>query len=136
MNAEQKRAWLVVISFVVCVVLFAPLALFIPVKAALGVFGLMGVSGLGAFIGRGEKTDERDRSIARHATLAGFAVSYTIFVLALMGVWFVAFLFHGRLQVSVHILPGIVFLGGFTFYLIRSVLVLVGYRLHAEADDA
>jgi hypothetical protein len=122
------------ISFAVCIVLFAVLALFIRASAALGGFGLIGLNGFGVFIGRGEKTDERDRSIARNASLGGFAASYSIFVLALMGVWTVAFIFHGRLQVSVHVLPGIVFLGGFTFYLVRAVAVLVGYRLHVEAD--
>ena len=135
MNAEQKRAWLIVIVFVVSVVLFAVLAPFIGARAAIGAFGFFGVGGLAGFIGRGEKPDERDISILRKATMLGFAASYLIFVLGLMGVWFAVFMFHGRSQVSVHVLPAIVGLGGITHYLVRAVAILVGYRLHAEADD-
>lgn len=136
MNAEQKRAWLMLISFAVCAVLFAVLVPFVGAKAAPAVFGLWGLNGFDVFMWRrGEKCDERDRSILRHASMFGFAASYLVFVLGLMGVWSVAFLFHGRSQVSVHVLPGIVFLGGFTCFLARAVGVLVGYRCHVEADD-
>lgn len=135
MNAEQKRAWLAVITCAVCVVLFAALAPFVGVHAATAAFGFFGVNGFAVFIGRREKPDERDISILRKATIAGFAASYMIFVLGLMGVWFAAFMFHGRSQVSVHVLPAIVLSGWMTCYLVRAIAVLVGYRRHAEADD-
>jgi hypothetical protein len=135
MNAEQKRAWFTVIVFAVCVILYAALAPFIGARAATGAFGLFGFWGLAGFIGRREKPDERDISILRKATMLGFAASYLIFVLGLMSVWFAAFMFHGRSQVSVHVLPAIVGLGAITHYLVRAVATLVGYRLHVEADD-
>jgi hypothetical protein len=135
MNAEQKRAWLMLISFAMCAVLFAVLAPFVGAWRATAVFGLWGFNGFGVFIGRGEKFDERDKSILRCATLAGFAASYPTFCLALMVVWMATFQFHGRSQISVHVLPEIVLLAGTTLFLVRSVAVLVGYRRHAEADD-
>ena len=118
-----------------CVILFATLAPFVGVRAATGAFGFFGAVGFAGFLGRGEKPDERDISIVRKATIIGFAASYLIFVLGLMSVWFAYFLFHGRSQVSMHVLPAIVFLGGMTLWLVRAVAVLVGYRCYAEADD-
>ena len=135
MNAEQKRAWLGLISCVVCLVLFAVLAPFIGAQAAMGAFGILGVNGFRQLIGRGEKLDERDTSILRRAVAVGFVASYLTFVLALMGVWIVTFECHGRSQISVHVLPIIGFWGFLMVILVQSVAVLVGYRRHAEADD-
>jgi hypothetical protein len=135
MNAEQKRAWLMLISFVVCGVLFAVLAPFVGAQAAIVAFAPVGLNAFGVLIGRGEKVDERDKSILRRAALAGFAASYLIFVLALMGMWTTTFMFHGSSQVSVHVLPDVVTLGFFTALIVRAVAVLVGYRRHVEADD-
>lgn len=135
MNAEQKRGWVMLISCVVCVVLFVALLPFIGAQGATAAFALMGLNAFGVLIGRGEKVDERDKSILRRAALAGFAASYTTFVLTLMGVWTVAFMRHGHSQISVHVLPDIVVLGFMTAFLVRAVAVLVGYRRHMEADD-
>jgi hypothetical protein len=135
MNAEQKRAWLAVISCIVCAVFFAALMPFFGVKVAWSAFGVLGANGFSNFIGRRDKADERDVSIARRATALGFGASYLFFVLALFGVWLVVFVLQGESHVSVDVLPMIVFPGFMVAILIRAVAVLVGYARHAEADD-
>ncbi len=135
MVAEQKRAWLAVISGAVCVVLFAVLTPFFGAAVAMSAFALFAVNGLAGLIGRGEKIDERDRSIALRATLGGAMASYLTFVGALMGVWTVVYLLHGDSQVSVYVLPNIVFLGLLVLWIVRAVAILVYYGRHVEADD-
>lgn len=136
MNAEQKRAWFVVmIAGATCVgfVVLGTILGFRLAPAALGIFGLAGFTGL---IGRGEKADERDTSIARRATLAGAMASYGAFILGCMGVWFVAFAWHRQEQVSVHVLGIISCMGMAVLFTARSVAVLVYYGRHVEAGDA
>jgi uncharacterized membrane protein len=135
MNAEQKRAWLAVVSGCLCVVGFGILALLFNAKVAVAAFAFYGLNGFGTFIGRREKLDERDLSIARRATLAGGILSYTVFVFALMAIWTVVFLLRGQEQVSVHALPMVVMFGAIVLYLGRGITLLALYRRHAEADD-
>lgn len=135
MNAEQKRAWLGVVTTVVCVVGFFVLLPFFGLGAA-GISGFYGINGFGPLIGRGEKTDERDKSIARRATLGGAMASYMTFFAGCMGTWFVVFLFQHEEQVSVHVLAAISIIGGIVFIFTRSVAILVLYGRHVEADDA
>jgi len=53
-----------------------------------------------------------------------------------MGIWFVAYAWHGQKQVSVHLLPTVVMLAGFIFCFVRGIAVLVFYGRHVEADHA
>lgn len=135
MNAEQKRAWLAVISGVICIVLFAILAVFFGATVATSAFALFAVNGFSGLIGRRAKMDERDKSIVRRATVGGAMASYASFVLALMGAWIVVFMVHSRSQVSIHVLPQIVMAGAIVFWFVRAVAVLVYYRRHVDADD-
>ncbi len=136
MNAEQKRAWLAVGSGIACVVGYLVLLPFLGPYGAMGALAVFGVNGLAPLIGRGEQADERDRSINRRATVAGGMASYLAFVLGCMGTWFVAFLWRGDAQVSVHLMTAITFLGGIVLIVVRGVVVLVLYGRHVEADDA
>jgi hypothetical protein len=136
MNAEQKRAWLGVATMSASVVGFLVLLPFFGPGVASSAFGFYGISGFGVFIGRGEPVDERDRNIASRANLAGGMFSYLAFVIGCMGTWFVVYLFGHANQVSVHILPGITMLGAIAFFFTRSVVVLVLYGRHVEADNA
>ncbi len=136
MNAEQKRAWLGVATMTACVVgYFVLLPLFGPV-VALAAFAFYGINGFAGFIGRGEQVDERDKNIARRATLAGAMASYMAFIIGCMGTWFVVFAFRGEEQVWVHALGTITMLGGIVFFFTRSVAILVLYGRHMEADNA
>ncbi len=103
MNAEQKRAWLGVVTTITCVVGYFVLLPFLGSGAA-GVFGFLGINGFGTFIGRGEKADERDKNIARRATLGGAVASYFAFFTGCMGTWFVVFLCQHKEQVPVHMI--------------------------------
>lgn len=136
MNAEQKRAWLAVGSGIACVVGYLALLPFLGPYGATGAVGVFGVNGLAPLIGRGEQADERDRSIGRRATVVGGMASYLAFVLGCSGTWFVAFLWQGDAQVSVHLMGAIAFLGAIVLIVVRGVAVLVLYGRHVEADDA
>ena len=127
MNAEQKRAWLGVATMTACVIgYFVLLPLFGPVVATVA-FAFYGINGFAGLIGRGEQVDERDKNIARQATLDGAMASYMTFVIGCMGTWFVVFAFRHEEQVCVHALARITILGGIVFYFIRSVVILVLY---------
>jgi hypothetical protein len=136
MNAEQKRARLAVWSGVACLIGYIALVPFLGPWVATAAFALFGLNGLAGLIGRGEQLDERDKVIQRRATLGGAMASYMAFILGCMGTWFVAFAWHGREQISVHLMGTITILAGFVFYFARGVAVLVLYGRHVEADDA
>lgn len=136
MNAEQKRAWLGVVTMTACVVgYFVLLPMIGPVRA-MAAFGFYGVNGFAVFIGRGERADERDAAIARRATLAGATASYGTFILGCMGTWMVVHRLQGQEQVSGHVLPGITMAGAILFYFARSVAILVLYGRAVEAEHA
>ncbi len=135
MNAEQKRAWLGVATMAACVVGYLVLfPLFGPVVAT-AAFAFYGINGFAGFIGRGERIDERDKNIARRATLGGAMASYLAFIIGCMGTWFVVFAFQREEQVWVHVLPMITMLGAIVFFFTRSVAILVFYGRHVEADN-
>jgi hypothetical protein len=136
MNAEQKRAWFVLSVFALACVGFIALGLNFGFEGAWAAFGVFGLAGFASLIGRREKADERDKAIARRATLGGFAVSYGTFVLGCMGVWTAAFGWRGSDQISVHVLPIITILGGIVLFTVRSVAILILYGRNAEANDA
>ena len=80
--------------------------------------------------------DERDRAIARRATLAGAMCSYEAFIIGCMGTWFFVYAWHRQTQIEVHVLGMITMLGGITFFFSRSVAILVYYGRKTEADNA
>ena len=136
MNAEQKRAWLGVVTMTACAVGYFVLLPFLGPWPATAAFGFYGINGFAVFIGRKERADERDKSIARRATLAGAMMSYLFFVLGCMGAWAFVWHVHGKELVSVHVLPTITILGGIVFFFARSMAILVLYSRHVEADHA
>ena len=119
-----------------CVVGYLVLLPFFGPVVATAAFAFYGINGFGGFIGPRERADERDRSIARRATLVGAMASYMAFILGCMGTWFVVFMWQGRELVWVHILPEITLLGAIVVFFTRSVAVLVLYGRHTEADNA
>jgi hypothetical protein len=118
------------IGFVVLLLIF---------ESGRGALAACSIMALGAFtplIGRGEKLDERDRSIRRRSNVAGGMASYLAFVIGCMGLWFVEFSWYGKDQVSVHLFAAITGLGCLIFITTRSMAVLILYGRHVEADDA
>jgi hypothetical protein len=136
MNAEQKRAWLGVATGVLCLLGFVALLPMLGPGPATAAFALFGVNGLSPLLFRREETDERDRAIARRATLGGAMASYCAFVLGCMGTWFVVFGALGRESVPVHLLPQITILGLVVLWVVRSLLVLRGYAGAGGGGDA
>jgi len=136
MNAEQKRAWLGVATMTACIVGYLVLLPFFGPMVATGAFSIYGINGFAGLIGRKEHPDERDKAIARHATLAGAMASYLAFIIGCMGTWFVVFAFRRQEQVWVHALGTITMFGAIVFFFTRSVAILVFYGRHMEADNA
>ncbi len=140
MLPEQKRAWFVVGLFLVAVAAIAALVPFAGVHAwgAIGLFGFAGLTPLlfRAKLRPGEvASDERDEVILRAATLGGFGMSHTWFVLASMAVWFACML-RKQKMVSIEVLPFIVIVGTVVFFVIRAVAILLLYRREgADAED-
>jgi hypothetical protein len=136
MNAEQKRAWfLLVLDGMVCMG-FIALGLAVSFRVAWAAFGLFFLAFLIPFIGRGEKSDERDAAIDRHATMAGGVACLAAFVLACMGTWFAVSALQRQESVSVHTLPLITGFGALVFWSVRSAAILVLYGRKTEADRA
>lgn len=133
MSREQKGAWFIVAMFAASVMAYLILLPFMGPVPALGAFGLMGLTMFWPLIFRkrrdplGVEIDERDRVLQRKATLAGAMISYGVFLLGCMGVWFYYFTWQGQQMVSVHLFPGAVFAGGITLWVARSVAMLVLY---------
>lgn len=142
MSQEQKIAWLVVGAFAAGVVAFLVLvAVFGKVIPAFGGFGFLGFAGLGPLIFRKKRkvdvvgSDERDRMIAQKATLAGAMMSYGIFLLGCMGTWT---FYHrqGQELISIYALPSIAGAGGITYYVARSIAILILYgRAKRNGED-
>ena len=135
MNAEQKRAWLGVITTIACVVGYLVLLPLFGPYVAFSAFAIFAINGCAGSIGRNEVVDERDKSIMRKATMAGAMASYMAFILGCMGTWVVVYAFQRQAQVDVHVLGRIVLFGGMAFYATRCVVILELYGRHVEADD-
>ncbi len=135
MNAEQKRAWMGVVTMAFCVVAYLSLIPFFGPLIAFSVFGLYAINMFSVLFREKEKPDERDIALARRATLGGFAMSYGAFCLGCMGTWFAVFRFRGDETVSVHILGSITCFGFMVYYFTRSVAILVLYGRAVEAED-
>ena len=135
MNAEQKRAWFMLVVFGVACLGFVIVGLAIRFFAAWAALSVLGLWGFTPLIARNEREDERDHSINRRATLLGGMASYLVFVLGCMGVWMIESSWRGQSQISVHVLPAITGAGAITFAVIRSLAVLILYGRRIEADN-
>ncbi|MHC5034578.1 MAG: hypothetical protein ACYTFZ_06045 [Planctomycetota bacterium] len=139
MLPEQKWAWFVVVLFLVAIGGVAALVPFAGVHAwgAIGVFGLAGLTPL-LFPARPKPglvvRDERDQLIVAKATLGGFAMSHSWFVLGCMAVWFYCML-SGQRAFSIEVLPFIVILGTVIHFVSRAVATLFLYREHGANGE-
>ncbi len=136
MNAEQKRAWLGVVSGVACIMLYVALIPSLGARTATVAFALFAINGFAGMIGKKAKLDERDKAITRHATLGGFAVSYGVFILGCMGTWAAVTKWQINEAAAIDFLPTIACLGLFAMYFVRCATILVLYGRHVEPDNA
>ena len=124
MNGEQKLSWFLLGVVWLSCTKFLVLDLTFGLRPAFAAVSIMALGAFTPLIARGDKLDERDRSIARRAKVVGGVASYLAFVFGCMGIWFVEFKWHGQEQVAVHLCPAIVVLGGVTLITARSLAVL------------
>ncbi len=137
MNAEQKSAWMGVISLAVCVVAYISLIPFFGPRIIFPVFALYAfVNGFAGLIRKKETPDERDKAIAKRAMLDGFTMSFMAFIFGCLGTWIVVFIFQNENYVQVHVLPMIIVFSGLVHCITRSVAILVHYGRAVEAEDA
>jgi hypothetical protein len=71
----------------------------------------------------------------RRAALAGFAVSYLVFIVGCMGTWGIVYELHDSQRISVHFLPLITGAGGFAAFLSHAIAVLVMYAGRVEGEN-
>ena len=139
MNAEQKTAWVIVVTFCLSVICFLLLLPVVGLQAAWAALGLMGICGLSPILFRKKEKegevdyDERDRAILSKATTSGGMASYLVFILVCMIPWFV-FRWQGRQEITIEYLPFAVICGCVTFFVARAVTVLVLYRRGTPED--
>ena len=137
MNAQQKRAWLGVITGIICIVGFFVLWPMTGPMLATTAFALFSVNGLAPLIGRKEKEDERDRAIRHRAALGGAMCSYGAFILGCMGTWGWSRVFGRPATIPVEVLPITALICGlFVLFFSHSLIVLALYGWHVEAEHA
>ena len=135
MNAEQKRAWVVLGVGIASTAGYLALVPIVGAWAAIA-FGLYGLLGLVPLIGWRQPTDERDKSIGRRATVVGGVAAFLAFLLGCQVVWWAAFAWQSREQVSVHLVQIITAFGVVVFWCVRSIVILKLYGRHVEAENA
>lgn len=133
MSPEQKRAWVVLGSFVLVLVLFLVAAPFAGVWRAKSTFGLCGPPFVIAFLlfrkkrdEREVSEDERDRMISEKAWYVGAIASYTTFVAACFIPW-VVYSIRGKEAIDVDVLNSIIIAGAVVLFVTRAIAVLVLY---------
>ncbi len=148
MNRIQKISWLTVISlgvgFLLSVITVAVMYFQVGFPRALAGWAFLaigGLGGLGQIIFKDDnskvKFDERDQQINLQAARAGFGVSYMIFGILCMGLWFY-FRSQGTGQININMLPVIFGIAGFSTFFVHALTILILYgrdKTDGEPDN-
>ena len=142
MTRQEKIAWFNLAVFGVAAITFV--ALFVFIRSARPEFtllrqlhfstaavGFCGLWGLNFFMFRGTDgpvvEDERDRFIQLRAVFGAHMMFWLVFVGTCMGVWGVNMV-RGNEQISIQLLPMLVFLGMVVVGVTQAVVTLIMYR--------
>ena len=136
MAPEQKQAWLIVIIYAV---LFICMGLFFPLLGPIAGFVMIVLVLLSVlimvillYLFRKKRVpnevfeDERDKTIAKQATLAGAMLSYGYFILACC-IPFGIYQCRGEEMIPIRVLPSIAGAGVIVFFLARAIGILILY---------
>jgi hypothetical protein len=141
MTRQEKIAWFNLAVFGVAAVVFVVLFIFIrdarpefslfrQIKFSSAAMGFCGFWGLNVFMFRGTDgpvmDDERDRFIQLRAVFGAHMMFWLVFVGTCMGVWGVNMV-RGTEQISIHMLPMLVFLGMVVVGVTQAVVTLIMY---------
>ena len=132
MVREQKQAWCVLGLFAAAFSISTLLILLVSVKLAPLGFAVFFLAFFLPFVGRKKRDpaevdiDERDKMIGQKATLGGAMLSMTVFMLACLITWSV-YRNQNKESISVEALPLILHAGAMTFWIARSITVVVLY---------
>ena len=132
MLREQKQAWCVLGLFAAAFAISTLLILLVSVKLAPLGFAVFVLGFFIPFVGRKKRgspkvdMDERDKMIAQRATLGGAMLSMTVFMLACLSTSYI-YKHQGRESISIEALSLILHAGVMTFWIARSITVVVLY---------
>ncbi len=135
-NVQQRQARFILAVYAATAVVYAVLAPLIGFRPACGAFGIFGLAGFTPLIGRKDRRagkvvmDERDLSIDREATVAGYSFFWLFFVAACMIPWVVK---GPDGTISVNFLMLMLGFGAFILLVVWSLVILILYR--RQDDD-
>ena len=132
MVREQKQAWCVLGLFAAAFSISTLLIVLVSVKLAPLGFAVFFLGFFVPFVGRKKRDsaevdmDERDKMIGQKATLGGAMLSMTVFMLACLIISSI-YKHQGRESISIEVLGLILNAGAMTFWIVRSITVVVLY---------
>ena len=139
MVREQKQAWCLLGLFAAAFSISTLLILLVSVKLAPLGFGVFFLGFFVPLVGRKKRDeaevdmDERDKMIAQKATLGGAMLSMTVFMLACL-ITFYIYKHQNKESISIQVLPLILHVGAMTFWIARSITVVVLYGRQGNAE--
>ena len=145
MNRTQKNSWMTVICIGIALIIstLAVIILYFIVGfprawVGLSFMGLSGFGGLGSIIFKKDAgaitCDERDYLINMKAARAGFAISYGVFGLLCMGIWYY-YRFHSIDTIKIEVLPWLFGAAGITAFFIHALTILILYGKDNKAIE-
>jgi len=141
MVREQKQAWCVLGLFAAAFSISTLLILLVSVKLAPLGFGVFFLGFFVPLVGRKKRDDaevdmdERDKMIGQKATLGGAMLSMAAFMLACLITWSI-YKHQNRESISIEALPLILHAGVMTFWLARSITVVVLYGRSSKGEES
>ena len=139
MVREQKHAWCLLGLFATAFSISTLLILLVSVKLAPLGFAVFFFAFFLPFVGPRKRdptevdTDERDKMIAQKATLGGAMLSMAAFMLACL-ITFYSYKHQNKESISIEALSLIVHAGSMTFWIARSITVVVLYGREGNAE--
>ena len=141
MSLEQKQAWFILGAFALALLCFLTLIPLVGVQIAQGGFGVIGLGGLAPLLFRKKadpaevSCDERDRAIARKATLAGAMAAYLVIFVA-WGITKAICRHEDKQVIDIDILGTLLMCQFMVLFVVRSITLLVLYgRGAAHGQD-
>jgi hypothetical protein len=127
MSTQQKSAWYSLMVGVLTVAAYVALLLLAGPSVAPAAFAVLALMAGTPWLFQDEVADERERHIARHASVAGGVAAYLFLVAVCMLVWWLRYRADPP-TVDVNVLPLIAMGACVTLLVVRSLAVLLLHR--------
>lgn len=132
MSPMQKESWGMVVAFGVGLVVFVILIPLIGIRRAWAAPCLYALGGFATLIFRKKRdvdtvaSDERSKMIVEKATKAGGIAAFQVTLLACLIPWGI-YNYQGKDQISIVILPFVLFMAMTALWVTRAITILVLY---------